>query len=61
VLPGRQYRVEDILRIAWRRKWLIVLPFVVISTATVFVTKRLPNQYRSETVKLVVPHKVPDS
>ncbi|PYR76538.1 MAG: hypothetical protein DMF86_11890 [Acidobacteria bacterium] len=61
VLPGRQYRVEDILRIAWRRKWLIVLPFVVISTATVFVTKRLPNQYRSETVILVVPQKVPES
>ena len=61
MLPGRQYRVEDILRIAWRRKWLIVLPFVVISTATVFVTKRLPNQYRSETVILVVPQKVPES
>jgi len=61
VLPGRKYKPDDILRILWRRKWLIVLPFVVCCAGTYVVAKRLPNQYRSETTILVVPQRVPES
>ncbi len=61
VLPGRKYAIEDFLRIAWRRKWLILLPFVVVSVATVLVVRRLPDVYRSETTILVIPQRVPDS
>jgi polysaccharide chain length determinant protein (PEP-CTERM system associated) len=61
VLPGRSYQLEDILHIAWRRKWLILIPFVVLSVGTVLYSRRLPNQYRSETLILVVPQRVPDS
>jgi polysaccharide chain length determinant protein (PEP-CTERM system associated) len=61
VLPGRKYGIEDFLRIAWRRKWLIVIPFVVVSVATVAVVRRLPDVYKSETTILVVPQRVPES
>ena len=44
-----------------RRKWAIVLPFVLITLATVVVAHYLPNRYRSETVILVVPQQVPES
>ena len=61
MLPGRKYSPEDVIRIAWRRKWLIVLPFAVVSIGTAIVTYPLPNQYRADTLILVVPQRVPDS
>jgi polysaccharide chain length determinant protein (PEP-CTERM system associated) len=61
MIPGKKYSPDDFLRIAWRRKWLIVLPFLVISVGTYLIVKQLPNRYRSETMILVVPQRVPDS
>jgi polysaccharide chain length determinant protein (PEP-CTERM system associated) len=60
VLPGRKYTIEDFLRIAWRGKWLILLPFVVMSVATVLVVRRLPDQYKSDTTIMVIPQRVPE-
>jgi len=54
VVPGKKYTPEDFLDIARRRIWLIIIPFVLVSTAT-------PNLYRSETVILVVPQRIPES
>lgn len=61
MLPGKQYRLEDIILIAWRRRWLLILPFIVITAATVLVAMRMPNRYRSETLIRVVPQRVPES
>lgn len=61
MLPGKKYTPEDILQIAWRWKWLIVLPFVVLALGTVVVSRALPDQYRSSTLILVVPQRVPES
>jgi polysaccharide chain length determinant protein (PEP-CTERM system associated) len=61
VLPGKKYLPEDIFRIAWRRKWYILIPFVVISAATAIVSWYIPNVYRSEAVIAVVPQRVPES
>ena len=61
MLPGKTYAPEDFVRIASRRKWAIVLPFVIIALTTVVVAHYLPNRYRSETVILVVPQQVPES
>ena len=52
---------EEILNIAWRRKWLIVVPFIVAVVCTAFIAHRLPKKYRSETVILVVPQRIPES
>jgi polysaccharide chain length determinant protein (PEP-CTERM system associated) len=61
VLPGRKYAIEDFLRIAWRRKWLILLPFLVVSIGTFLFVRRMPDVYRSETTILVIPQRVPES
>jgi polysaccharide chain length determinant protein (PEP-CTERM system associated) len=61
VLPGKKYTPEDILNLAWRRKWLIAVPLVVAVVCTAAIAHRLPKKYRSETVILVVPQRVPES
>ena len=61
MLPGKTYAPEDFVRIAVRRKWAIVLPFVLIALTTIVVAHYLPNRYRSETLILVVPQQVPES
>jgi polysaccharide chain length determinant protein (PEP-CTERM system associated) len=61
VIPGKQYTPADALRIARRNWWLILLPFVVVTAGTVMTAAYLPNRYRSETLILVVPQRVPES
>jgi polysaccharide chain length determinant protein (PEP-CTERM system associated) len=61
MLPGQKFTPEDVLRIAWRGKWLVVAPVLVAAMATAAVLKYLPNVYRSETTILIVPQRVPDS
>jgi polysaccharide chain length determinant protein (PEP-CTERM system associated) len=60
VIPGKQYTPEALLEIAWRRKWLIVVPAVVIAASVAVYAKRLPNRYRSETLIRVVPQRIPE-
>ncbi|HKY21198.1 MAG TPA: GNVR domain-containing protein [Vicinamibacterales bacterium] len=61
MLPGKKYTLDDFAKIAWRRKWLILIPFVLVSVGTATVAHFLPNKYRSETLILVVPQRVPES
>jgi polysaccharide chain length determinant protein (PEP-CTERM system associated) len=61
VIPGKQYSFDTLLQVARRRKWLILIPAVVVAVAAVAVIHQLPNLYRSETLILVVPQRVPES
>jgi polysaccharide chain length determinant protein (PEP-CTERM system associated) len=61
VIPGKKYKPEDFLVIAWRYRWVIVLPLVVAATGTFSYTQTLPNKYRSQAVVLVVRPQVPAS
>jgi polysaccharide chain length determinant protein (PEP-CTERM system associated) len=61
VIPGRKYTPEDILRLAWYHKWLIIAGIVVFATVAAVVAKRLPNEFKSETLILVIPQRIPDS
>ena len=61
MLPGRKFTPDDIIRIALRRKWLIVVPFAVCIIGSQFVARRLPHLYRSETLIQVVPQQIPES
>jgi polysaccharide chain length determinant protein (PEP-CTERM system associated) len=61
VLPGKVYTPEAVLEVAWRYKWLIVLPFVLVATGVVVYSQMLPNLYRSETLIMVVPQRIPDT
>ena len=61
MLPGKSYTPEDILRLVWRRRWFVIVPFVAIFAGTLVVSRLIPDRYRSETTILVVPQKVPES
>ena len=61
MIPGKQYRPEDFLHVAWARKWQILVPFVIIAAATIVGVRFLPNRYLSETFILVVPQRVPET
>jgi len=61
VVPGKKYAPEDFLKIAWRRKWLIVVPLVLSAVGTFIYSRTLPNRYRSEALVLIIPQQVPEN
>jgi polysaccharide chain length determinant protein (PEP-CTERM system associated) len=61
MLPGKKYTPEDVLSILKRRFWLLIVPLAVIGASTAVVGKALPDLYRSDTLILVVPQRVPEN
>ena len=61
MIPGKQYSFDTLVQVARRRKWLIILPALVVGLAGAALVYFLPNVYRSETLILVVPQRVPES
>ena len=57
----RQRKPSEYLRIAWQRKWLIILPAIAIATAVAWVVYRLPDVYESSTLIVVTPSTLPTS
>jgi polysaccharide chain length determinant protein (PEP-CTERM system associated) len=55
MIPGKQYRPEDFIRAAWRRRWMILVPVVLAAAATAIWSLGQPDEYRSETTLLIVP------
>jgi polysaccharide chain length determinant protein (PEP-CTERM system associated) len=56
---ARPMRPEDYLAAAWRRKWWIVIPFVLITLGGLIYIDHLPKIYRSSTLILIIPQRVP--
>lgn len=61
MLPGKVYTPEEYVKIAWRYRWLILIPFVLAAIGTFAVARVLPDRFRSETLILVVPQRVPEA
>jgi polysaccharide chain length determinant protein (PEP-CTERM system associated) len=61
VIPGKEYSLDALLQVARRRKWLIILPTLLVGAIGAAVVTYLPNLYRSESLILVVPQRVPES
>jgi polysaccharide chain length determinant protein (PEP-CTERM system associated) len=61
VLPGKQYTPEEIVRIALRRAWLILLTLGVGAGMAAAVSKYLPNKFRSETLIMLIPQRIPQT
>jgi protein tyrosine kinase modulator len=59
--PTATLTVENVLMILRRRIWLLPVTLALVSAATAVGVLRLPNRYRSDTLILVVPQRVPDS
>jgi polysaccharide chain length determinant protein (PEP-CTERM system associated) len=60
MLPGKKYTPDDFLRIAWKRRWYILVPLVVIGSSTAAVSLFLPDRFRASTNVLVIPQRVPE-
>ena len=55
----RQRKPSEYIRILQRRKWLVILPVLAITTAVAYVVYRLPNVYQSTTLIVVRPSTLP--
>ena len=54
----RQRKPGEYGHILWKRKWLILLPTIVVSAAVAIVVWRLPNVYQSSTLLTVRPSNI---
>lgn len=57
----RQRTPGEYAKIAWQRKWLIILPAIAVATAVAWVVYRLPDVYESSTLIVVTPSTLPTS
>jgi polysaccharide biosynthesis transport protein len=55
----RQRGPGEYAKIAWKRKWLIILPAIAIAAAVSWVVFRLPDLYESSTLIVVKPSTLP--
>jgi polysaccharide chain length determinant protein (PEP-CTERM system associated) len=55
----RQRTPGEYFKIAWKRKWLIILPALAVATAIAWVVYRLPDVYESSTLIVVKPSTLP--
>jgi polysaccharide chain length determinant protein (PEP-CTERM system associated) len=55
----RQRTPSEYLKILRRRKWLIILPVIAVTTAVAWVVFRLPDVYESSTLIVVKPSTLP--
>lgn len=53
--------LQDYIEIFWRRKWWFILPSIVGTLMAILLSYSLPSLYRSSTLILVEPQKVPRS
>src|SRR4029450_7741675 len=61
MLPSTTLTLEDVLLMLRARVWLLLVTLALVSAATAAGALLLPNRYRSETLILVVPQRVPES
>jgi polysaccharide chain length determinant protein (PEP-CTERM system associated) len=57
----RSYTPNDISHALVKRRWIVLVPFALGLLAAPFLSTLVPERYRSETLILVVPQRVPDS
>jgi uncharacterized protein involved in exopolysaccharide biosynthesis len=50
-----QFAVKDIIAIAWRRKWLIVIPAILVSVSAFAASYLLTPRYETSTIVQVDP------
>ena len=61
MLPGKKYTPEDIFGILRQRIWWLLVPFAIVSAGVAISARLTPDLYRSETLVLVEPQRVPES
>jgi polysaccharide chain length determinant protein (PEP-CTERM system associated) len=59
--PEKAFNIHDYVEILLRRKWYIVVPFMVIVIAAVLYAFFCPKEYQATATILVVQQKIPES
>ena len=59
MLPGKTYSIDEVLRVARKRMWVVLVPLAVVSAATAVVVRKIPDQYRSDAMIVVIPQRIP--
>ena len=57
----RQRTPGEYAKIAWKRKWVIILPAIAIAMSVAWVVWQLPDLYESSTLIVVKPSTLPNS
>ncbi|HBB87858.1 MAG TPA: hypothetical protein DC047_09605 [Blastocatellia bacterium] len=57
----RQRTPGEYAKIAWKRKWMIILPAIAIAVSVGWVVWQLPDLYESSTLIVVKPSTLPNS
>jgi polysaccharide chain length determinant protein (PEP-CTERM system associated) len=61
VIPGKKYTPKELVAAAWRRRWWIVVPFVMGAIAATAYVLQMPRRYLSTATIQIVSDPVPDS
>ena len=61
MIPGRRLTASALVRTLRRRPLRFVAPAVLIAAGAAALVARIPDRYRSETLILVVPQRVPET
>ncbi len=59
MLGGRQLTLEDYWTVLRRRRWLIIIPFILGPVVALLVARKLPPKYTSTSMILIEEPKVP--
>jgi polysaccharide chain length determinant protein (PEP-CTERM system associated) len=61
MLPGKSLTTADVISALTRHRWLILFPLAIGLAIVPAIARYLPETFRSETLILVIPQRVPDS
>jgi polysaccharide chain length determinant protein (PEP-CTERM system associated) len=61
MLPGKDYTATDYALMAWRWRWVIIVPALIGAYLALILSSRMPSMYQSEMLIQVVPQRVPDA
>jgi len=61
MLPGRQYTPEELLRLLWFRRWIVIVFAIFTTLAAVALSMQIKNLYKSETLILLIPQRVAET
>ena len=57
----RAYTPNEVLRCFLGQRWIVLVPFAIGLAAAPLLARYVPEKYRSETLIMVVPQRVPDA
>src|SRR5688572_9790508 len=60
-MSPRILTMNQVLRAVARRRWVVLMPFAIGLALAPFLSQLAPERYRSETLIMVVPQRVPDT